>query len=333
MLSIKKAILHILDKDAGNLFLSDNLMNLEDGYVQDYINRLVNKVMQADIKCELLPRDSLIYSKLFLEENDFEPLTKVLAEQIYSIIAPAEQISAADYLFFEAKDELEERYFGILRLDYHTSFTHYLEVEEGVRNQLIQNHAILTSPMSKPSEAFILNCATMNYQLLEKKYEIEGSKQLYFSEKLLGIFPPEATPTHLKQLRKTMNSVAKRYEELPYEIMALAQKTIYEQLDESNVIDAVAVLDKVFETNIGAKQAAKEEFIQSEVPEKIVVTNVPKYEKKYSKQRFKLKNGIEITIPIELYGNEDIVEFVNEPDGSISVLIKNAETMMSRFNG
>ena len=332
MLIIEKAMLHILDKDSGNLYLSDNLMNLEDGYVQDYINRLVVKIQKSDYKFETLASDSIIYP-MVTGERSFEEVTRDLANKIYNVIAPAENIPAADYLFFEGRDELEEHYFGILRLDYQSSFTHFLEVEEGISNQLIQNHAILPSPTAKPSEAFILNRATMGYQLIEKRYEIEGTRQLYFSDQVLGIMPPEPTPTHIKQIRRTVNSVAKRYDEPAYEVMATAQKVIYEQLDESNEIDSEAVIEKVFEHNTGALAAAKEEIAEKEVPEKIVVTNVPKYEKKYSKQKFKLANGIELFIPIELYDNPDIVEFINQPDGSISVVIKNVESMMSRFNG
>jgi hypothetical protein len=59
---------------------------------------------------------------------------------------------------------------------------------------------------------------------------------------------------------------------------------------------------------------------------------VPKYERKYSKQKFKLDNGIEITIPSEIYENKEMVEFINNPDGSVSVLIKNIESILNKFN-
>ena len=71
---------------------------------------------------------------------------------------------------------------------------------------------------------------------------------------------------------------------------------------------------------------------EERVPEKIAVTNVPKYERKYSKQKFKLDNGIEITIPSEIYENKEMVEFINNPDGSVSVLIKNIESILNKFN-
>ena len=88
----------------------------------------------------------------------------------------------------------------------------------------------------------------------------------------------------------------------------------------------------VFKDKPLAKEAAYQAIATEKIPEKIPVTNVPKYEKKYSKQKFKLDNGIEITIPSDIYENKEMVEFINNPDGSISVLIKNIDSIMNRFN-
>ena len=55
-------------------------------------------------------------------------------------------------------------------------------------------------------------------------------------------------------------------------------------------------------------------------------TVTPKSEKtikKFEKQRITTDSGIEITIPMEEYRNPDKVEFITNPDGTISVLIKN----------
>ena len=45
--------------------------------------------------------------------------------------------------------------------------------------------------------------------------------------------------------------------------------------------------------------------------------------KKFEKHRITTDSGIEITIPMEEYRNPDKVEFITNPDGTISVLIKN----------
>jgi hypothetical protein len=54
-------------------------------------------------------------------------------------------------------------------------------------------------------------------------------------------------------------------------------------------------------------------------------------EKKYGKQKLKLSNGIELIVPLDVYRNPDLIEFVNNPDGTISVTIKNVDEMINRL--
>ena len=51
--------------------------------------------------------------------------------------------------------------------------------------------------------------------------------------------------------------------------------------------------------------------------------------KKFEKQCLKTDTGIEITIPMDQYGNNDNVEFFTNPDGTISVMIKNIGKLTS----
>lgn len=333
MLRIEEAVLHILDKDRGNLFLSDFPLSLEDGYVQDYINRLYQKIKEAPIKTETISEEAVIWTDIQNPRLSLLELSRKLASQIYDIISPAEKIAAADYLFFEAINDEGERLFGIIRLDYQSYYTHLLSAEEGMQTQLIQHHAILPQIGQTPKEACLINKTLGTYTLIERSVEIEGEKQFYFSQQVLGIEAVATTQSQIKSLRKTLNSVAKRFDQPVHETLALAQQEVYHQLEEEEVIDADRVVERVFEGNTGALLAAKQDLESLEVPQKITVTNVPKYERKYSKQKFKLNNGIEIVIPIDLYGNEDIVEFVNQPDGTISVIIKNIEAISNQFNG
>ena len=52
--------------------------------------------------------------------------------------------------------------------------------------------------------------------------------------------------------------------------------------------------------------------------------------KKYHKQFLKTDTGIEIKIPMQEYENKDSVEFITNEDGTISVLIKNVEKIVSK---
>ena len=54
-------------------------------------------------------------------------------------------------------------------------------------------------------------------------------------------------------------------------------------------------------------------------------------EKKFGKQKLKLSNGIELIVPLDVYRNPDLIEFVNHPDGTLSVTIKNVEEIVNRL--
>jgi len=54
-------------------------------------------------------------------------------------------------------------------------------------------------------------------------------------------------------------------------------------------------------------------------------------EKKYGKQKLKLSNGIELVVPVDVYRNPELIEFINNPDGTISVTIKNVAEIINRI--
>ncbi len=52
--------------------------------------------------------------------------------------------------------------------------------------------------------------------------------------------------------------------------------------------------------------------------------------KKFEKQYLKTDTGIEINIPMDQYQDTSQVEFITNPDGTISVLIKNINRISTR---
>ena len=48
-------------------------------------------------------------------------------------------------------------------------------------------------------------------------------------------------------------------------------------------------------------------------------------EKKFSKHKIKTENGIELSVPTDIYKDKNAIEFINNPDGTISILITNVK--------
>lgn len=330
---LHQAYLHIFDKNSGNLLLSQKELPLSNPYITEYFTKIIEKTLKSDPRHGVLPPEEPLLGFLADDSIPFIEKTQQLAHKLYEIIAPAEDIPAADYVFASGINDQGGNFFAILRLDYSSKYTHFLDYEDDqVLNTVLQNHAILPNPSQKLSEAFIVDTSNGQYQLIERKYIVEGKKIPYFSEQFLEITPPISTQEQIKEIKKTVTHVAKKYDEENYLALATTQQAIFTQLEESDEIDAGIIFDTVFKDKPLAKEAAYQAIATEKIPEKIPVTNVPKYEKKYSKQKFKLDNGIEITIPSDIYENKEMVEFINNPDGSISVLIKNIDSIMNRFN-
>ena len=84
--------------------------------------------------------------------------------------------------------------------------------------------------------------------------------------------------------------------------------------------------------------------VLSQVTEEQVIEKLEKYHltetevepqnpattRKYGKQNLITDTGIEIRIPMEQYQNKDKVDFITNPDGTISVLIKNVGSIISK---
>ena len=78
----------------------------------------------------------------------------------------------------------------------------------------------------------------------------------------------------------------------------------------------------------------KEEFMEKmekyRIDKEEIRPQDPATTKKYSKQYLTTDKGIEINIPTELYDDIQNVEFITNPDGTISILIKNINHIQAK---
>ena len=111
------------------------------------------------------------------------------------------------------------------------------------------------------------------------------------------------------------------------------KEAVYESIEETGELAVEEVAAKVFKDNITAKMAFKEEVAEKGFVDRAPLLREVKEltEKKYGKQKLKLSNGIELIVPLDVYRDPNLIEFVNNPDGTISVTIKNVEDVVNRL--
>jgi hypothetical protein len=265
------------------------------------------------------------------KELDFIEKSSEMAQMVFDSLAISEDAPSGDLLVVELAELNGTPKLGLLKFNYKPSFTHHVTyVEDKMQNNIILNKTIFPSMTQRIDECCLINLETFELEIVEKKYSFEGQKRLFFTERFLQVDPKPTVTENLKIIKKAVKEVAGRYNEEEYVSMSQTQQAIFESIEEDGIISKEKIADVVFENNESAKQEYFEIIEQTKFSEEIP-SNVPKYEKKYSKQKFKLTNGIELSVPTDIFKDKELIEFINNPDGTISVMIKNVEEVVSKF--
>lgn len=329
---IKAGIVHILDSSLGMPVLSDYEIDM-GSELADFLKAHIEKFTESDdVKICRFSEDSPFLEPLkSLTPENFVETSKLLASSLYGIMNANIAIPAADIAVAVASAAGTD-YLCLLKLDYKTSYTHVTEaLENGNSNAIILQKAILPSQGQKLSEAFALNLATGDLMLTEKKYEVNGEKRLYFSELFLNCRPPLSQKTKLDIVTKAVEQVNRKYYGDEDTARKMEIKSILSQeLKENGSLEAETIGEKIFKDSPEMQEELTEKLEKYHMAAETVVPKAPQTIKKFMQQKLTTDTGIEITIPMEEYRNPDRVEFITNPDGTVSVLIKNISKLSSR---
>lgn len=330
---IKHVILHVLDKNSGNLIASQDELDLNQPSLHEYIEKLIEKFKNSDYKTGQLTDNDDISSKISDSNNQsFATKATVLAEELFDIIAPSETIPAGDLLVIEFSEGVDD-FFSILKLNFTPRYTHAVEYQdEKLVNNLVLNQAVLPAATQKVDEGIIINLMSGIYMLIEKKYLIDGHRTNYFSENFLKIQPENSTKDNIQVIKQAVKSVASKFDMPEHEVLAETQNTIFDTVQDDGEIKTSVIAESVFKGNVSAQQAYQQIMDTKQLESDINVPNTERIEKKYRLQRFKLDSGIEISIPMDIYQDKSKVEFINKPDGTMSLIIKDIESIINKFN-
>lgn len=324
---IERAVLHILDSNMEIPVLSVRELELE-AVVGDFLEKHLTKILaDGDLKKAYFQEENnevyTLCSRLKDEAAAFVEISSQLTAKLFGIMKQNPEIPSGDLIFviFEAD---ETRYLAMIKFNYRTSYIHFVaDFGEGNVNSLVKQKTTLPGETQKADECVIINLTSMDMQIIEKQYEVCGEKEFYLSKYFLLCQSDLSYKQKIKILNTTASKVSKKYLDEDFEKVAQLKKCLAETLEEARDIKVEKIAEQVF----GEKEYMKQEYIE-EVRKSGLVDNSVSLEgttavNKLRTQKLKTASGIEINFPSHFYGNTEIMEFINNPDGSISILIKN----------
>lgn len=331
---IRRAVVHILDAELGYPVFSEQELDLTPE-INDFLRAHLYKVLAGDDlkKCYFSEEEpSEIYEILqqFQEENLVEA-SKKLTDRLYSIMNSNVSIPSADLVILTFQVQ-GKRYLALLKMNYKESFVHMTQTEEsGNVNRIIRYRSTLPATGSKLAEAVMIALEDYSVQLIEKKYDVNGAKINYLSELFLQCQASMSSKSRLAIVTKAVDQVNRKYfEEEPVKQME-AKSIIRQELEENQgAIRVEAISEKIYGDTPEIKQEFDAKLERYHMEKAEVHPQSEQTTRKFEKQYLKTDTGIEINIPMEQYQDINQVEFITNADGTISVLIKNINKILTR---
>ena len=322
---IHQAILHVLDTTLDAPVLSGGGMELtaeKTAYLQNHIEKLLasDEIRQ----CRPLP-DSAFRNEL--EHNqDFIDLSCRIAGVLFDYMHAHTTIPGADLAVVDFTRD-GAPWLGILKLNYKNGYTHYTETVEGAPvNSIIQQRACLPTQSGKVEEGALVNLTDYSMRLLEKKYDIDGHKGFYLSSVVFQYTQAEPEKKKLQAIQEAAAQAVKdAYEDEPHADAQVAMLIANQAADNDNQVSVEQVRQQLAEEYPLAAVPFDDYVEKSEVLEEAAapVTVTPARIRRMESRSIRTANGIEVKIPTELLNSDSELEFLHDPDGSVSLLIKN----------
>ena len=322
---IHQAILHVLDTTLDAPVLSGGGMELtaeKTAYLQNHIEKLLasDEIRQ----CRPLP-DSAFRNEL--EHNqDFIDLSCRIAGVLFDYMHAHTTIPGADLAVVDFTRD-GAPWLGILKLNYKNGYTHYTETVEGAPvNSIIQQRACLPTQSGKVEEGALVNLTDYSMRLLEKKYDIDGHKEFYLSSVVFQYTQAEPEKKKLQAIQEAAAQAVKdAYEDEPHADAQVAMLIANQAADNDNRVSVEQVRQQLAEEYPLAAVPFDDYVEKSEVLEEAAapVTVTPARIRRMESRSIRTANGIEVKIPTELLNSDSELEFLHDPDGSVSLLIKN----------
>lgn len=331
---LRQVIMHIMDSTMGMPVLSDQVLDFGSDF-GDFLRTHIFRLLESDDmkKCSF---DESSCVKGILEnytEEEFVPVSQKLGELLYGVMNKNIDIPPADLIVVEYEIE-EVRFLALLKMNYKTYYTHMTDSDPwGNSNSVIKQKAILPGENQKLAEAALIDLEDQSLRIIEKKYEVNGVKTNYFSQLFLQCHGSLSPKSKLEIVTKAVNDVQKKFyhESEQFEVQMETKSIINQALEENGGFAVPVLIDKIFKEQEEMKEEVIQKLDRYHLTETEVEPQNPATTRKYGKQNLITDTGIEIRIPMEQYQNKDKVDFITNPDGTISVLIKNIGSIVSKM--
>ncbi|MCM0758613.1 nucleoid-associated protein [Sporomusa sphaeroides DSM 2875] len=333
LIHIDKAILHILDFNSGVTVFSEQELDITSNSVVAFLTKHIEKLYQdQSAKTGTFYPNSKFRQQVadYLAGGvDFTGFSIYAAELMYAAMAQADALASTDVLICDFTID-SNRMLALLKCNNKIGFIHQVVQEnDKIKNDIINHYAILPGLAQKLDEYAFIDANSLAITFVDKKRSVNGVETYILADQVLECSSRVSPKETLALVNAITRTVAENHGASTVEAVAKAKNYIVENTGISEQLDPVALGKEVF----SASPAMQAEYIKE--VESAGIAETVKIDKDFAvkkgkSHKIKTDTGIEITFPVDYFESSEYIEFVNNPDGTISIQLKNIGSIINK---
>ena len=330
---INKAILHILDFDSAMSIISQRELDFSDITIYEYIEKHLEHI-KSDLsqKSGAFSQGSSFLVQLnnyLAEQSSFIELSAFIGNTLYEQIAQSDKSVPTDLLVVDFSDN-GSRYLALLLLTSKIAYTHQVLTSDGnIHNEIIRHHAILPNTTQKADSYALISCDDFAIGFIDKKRVIAGQEAYLLPDILLQCTSTISGKEAIKTVSQIATEVAEKHGANSAVIISKAKNYLLENAETSSSFSPKKLGQDVFAGSQAMQQEFESQIKEAQLPQDVKVEKTLAI-KTAKNHKIKTDTGIEITFPAEYFENHDFIEFINNPDGTISIEVKNIGRILNK---
>lgn len=331
-INIRHMIVHILDQQLNIPIFSQKEM--ESSYeAKEFFGAHIVKTLNDDALKHCHFKDlqhpfAQTLNDFIHEARSFIACTTDWSNQLFELMKTYIDIPPCDLAIISYTYK-GDYYLAFLKLNYQNTYIHYTDFEDDIHiNSIIAHKTTLPSPGQKVSEAIIIHQDSRQIQLLEKRMELDEQLKYYLSEDYLNCGTKLSSKEQMNIVKSATAQISKKYFEEDHDKKAEIKHELFQALEETGEINLETYANQVFKQQAEIKEEFLEKLEKKGLTSPVINLTEKTISRTFEKQKLKTDNGIEIKIPMEIYNDKNQLEFVTNPDGTISIILKNINKIL-----
>ncbi len=340
-ISIKKAIIHILNRDSSEPIFSEFELEINEDIYELLYKHIIKSVNDDEARKAMFKQGrNIIFevcNKMVREQGYFLEGSKEIAIQLFKAMKTNNNISSTDLIICWYESDGDNS-IAIFKMDYNTTFVHDVKkVDEKFKISILKQEISLPGVNQRIQKCAFINDSRSSHEYdliildnqMNKKNE-EDSIAQFFLETFLGaeliLDNKQKTKIFKTETENWIKSKSKEGENSVEEI----REIVYSAMHDEDEIDIESFTQRAF----GNKQDLKQEYISNlqdkGFNDKSFEVDKEWVDKKLSKIRLKTETNIEIVLDYEAFNDKNKFEVVKNANGTKSILIKNINNIFEK---